>query len=57
MERARANLARVRALCKAECAPATELAAAIAKGPPAALVAAQNATKVPPKGGEATKAN
>lgn len=49
LERARANLARVKALCKSECAPATELAAAIAKGPPPAVVAAQTATKVPPK--------
>jgi Tfp pilus assembly protein PilF len=57
VERARANLARVKALCKTECTPATELAAAIAKGPPPAVVAAQNATKVPPKGQEATKPN
>ena len=57
MERARANLARVRTLCKAECAPATELAAAIAKGPPPAVVAAQNNTKVPPKGEETSKSN
>ena len=49
LERARANLARVKALCKSECAPATQLAAAIAKGPPPAVIAAQNATKVPPK--------
>ena len=32
--RAQANLARIRTLCKSGCAPATELAAAIAKGPP-----------------------
>ena len=31
---ARANLARIRTLCKGQCAPATTLAAAIAKGPP-----------------------
>jgi len=52
VERARANLARVRTLCKSECAPATELAAAIAKGPPPAVVAAKNNDKVPPKGEE-----
>ena len=52
VERARANLARVRALCKGECAPATQLAAAIAKGPPPAIVAAQSNDRVPPKGEE-----
>nr|WP_047168220.1 tetratricopeptide repeat protein [Sphingomonas sp. Y57] len=52
IERARANLARVKALCKSECAPATELAAAIAKGPPPAVMAAQASDKVPPKGEE-----
>jgi len=52
VERARVNLARVRALCKSECAPAQQLAAAIAKGPPPAVVAAQNSGKVPPKGEE-----
>lgn len=52
VERARANLARVKALCKAECAPAVELAAAIAKGPPPAIVAAKASDKVPPKGEE-----
>jgi len=51
VERARANLARVKALCKSECAPAVQLAAAIAKGPPPAVVAAaQPSDKVPPKG-------
>jgi Tfp pilus assembly protein PilF len=53
VERARANLARVKALCKAECAPAVQLAAAIAKGPPPAVIAAtQSSDKVPPKGQE-----
>lgn len=53
VERARANLTRVKALCKTECAPATQLAAAIAKGPPPAVVAAAQASdKVPPKGEE-----
>lgn len=52
VERARANLVRVKALCKAECAPAVELAAAIAKGPPPAVIAAKASDKVPPKGEE-----
>ncbi|SFR98672.1 tetratricopeptide repeat protein [Sphingomonas jatrophae] len=52
VERAKANLAKVRTLCKTECAPATQLAAAIAKGPPPAVQTAQAATKVPPKGQE-----
>jgi len=53
VERARANLVRVKALCKSECAPATQLAAAIAKGPPPAVVAAARSNdKVPPKGQE-----
>ncbi|MES2495120.1 MAG: hypothetical protein V4618_03325 [Pseudomonadota bacterium] len=52
VERARANLARVKALCKAECAPATVLAAAIAKGPPPVVAAAQVTDKVPAKGQE-----
>ncbi len=54
VERARANLARIKALCKVECAPATTLAAAILKGPPPAVVTAQATTVVPPKGKEAT---
>lgn len=56
IERARANLARVKTLCKTECAPATQLAAAIAKGPPPAVIAAQNSAVVPPKGQETSKA-
>lgn len=56
VERARANLARVKALCKTECAPATQLAAAIAKGPPPTIVAAQHNDKVPPKGEQETAA-
>lgn len=54
VERAKANLARVRTVCKTECAAATQLSAAIAKGPPPAVVTAQAATVVPPKGKEAT---
>ena len=53
VERAKVNLTRIRTLCTAgACAPATALAAAIAKGPPAAVVTAQAATVVPPKGAE-----
>ena len=52
VEQAKANLAKVRTLCKTECGPATTLAAAIAKGPPPAVVTAQAATTVPPKGKE-----
>lgn len=54
IERAKANLARIQALCKTSCAPATTLAAAIAKGPPAAVQTAQASDKVPPKGQEQT---
>lgn len=55
VERAKVNLTRIRTLCKAApCAPATILAAAIAKGPPAAVVTAQATTVVPPKGQETT---
>ncbi|WP_167071872.1 tetratricopeptide repeat protein [Sphingomonas vulcanisoli] len=55
LDPAKANLARIRTLCKADCPPAVTLAAAITKGPPATLVAAQNAKVVPPKGKEAVK--
>ena len=39
VERAKANLARVRTLCKGACPQATTLAAAIAKGPPVTTAA------------------
>jgi Tfp pilus assembly protein PilF len=52
VERAKLNLARIRTLCKAGCQPATDLAAAIAKGPPPTVVTAQASTVVPPKGEE-----
>ena len=52
VERARANLARIKTLCKADCPPAVTLAAAIQTGPPPVVVTAQAATKVPPKGQE-----
>ncbi len=54
VDRARANLDRIRKLCAtasaAACSPATQLASVIAKGPPAAVVTAQanTAAKVPP---------
>jgi hypothetical protein len=53
VERAKANLARIKTLCKTACAPATTLAAVIAKGPPPAVVTAQVSPTVPPKGEEA----
>ena len=53
VDRAKANLARIQTICKAECAPAVTLAASIAKGPPAAVQTAQATTTVPPKGAEA----
>jgi tetratricopeptide (TPR) repeat protein len=57
VDRAKDNLARVQKLCgSATCAPATTLAAAIAKGPPAAVQTAQVSDKVPPKGQEKSSA-
>jgi Tfp pilus assembly protein PilF len=53
VDRAKDNLARIQTLCKAGCAEATTLAAAIAKGPPPAVQTAQASDKVPPKGEEA----
>ena len=41
VERARRNLDRVKTLCSNPCAPATTLAAAIAKGPPPEVLTAQ----------------
>ena len=52
VERAKANLARIKTICKVECAQSTTLAAVIAKGPPPAVVTAQATTVVPPKGKE-----
>ena len=48
VDRARANLARVRTLCGQNCAQATTLAAAIERGPPADVVAAQRPETAPP---------
>jgi len=55
VERAKANLARIKTLCRKSCGPATELAARIAKGPPV-VVAAQEATTVPAKDEDGTPA-
>ena len=48
VERARANLARINQLCKGTCPASATLAAAIAKGPPPAVVTAQATDKVSP---------
>ena len=53
VERAKVNLARITQLCKSGCPAATQLAAAIDKGPPPAVMTAQANTKVPVKGQEA----
>jgi Tfp pilus assembly protein PilF len=49
VERAKANLARVRTLCKGNCPQAQTLAAAIAKGPPAEILAAQKPDEGAPR--------
>jgi hypothetical protein len=38
VDRARANLERIKKLCASGCAPSVQLSAAIAKGPPPAVV-------------------
>jgi tetratricopeptide (TPR) repeat protein len=48
VDRARANLTRVRTLCGQNCAQATTLAAAIERGPPAEVLAAQQPDPAPP---------
>jgi len=52
--RAKANLTKLQGLCKKGCPQIAELTAAIAKGPPVAVVTAQATDKVPPKGQEST---
>ncbi len=42
IERARRNLTRIEALCETECPPGTDLAAAIAAGPPPQVMAARD---------------
>src|SRR4051812_28643823 len=49
VERAKTNLARVRTLCKGNCPQAQTLAAAIAKGPPTEVLAAQKPDQGAPK--------
>jgi Tfp pilus assembly protein PilF len=49
VERAKTNLARVRTLCKGNCPQAQTLAAAIAKGPPTEVLAAQKPDVGAPK--------
>ena len=49
VERARANLARVRTLCGQACPQATQLAAAIDRGPPAEVLAAQRPEQGAPR--------
>lgn len=48
VDRARANLARLRTLCGQNCAQATALAAAIERGPPPEVLAAQRPDPAPP---------
>lgn len=48
VERARANLVRVRTLCGQACPQAQQLAAAIERGPPADVLAAQRPEQAPP---------
>lgn len=50
VEKARENLARIKALCTSSCPEATTLAAVIAKGPPPAAIAAQAVTPKPTVG-------
>ena len=49
VERAKKNLERIKTLCKANCPQATTLAAAIAKGPPAEVMAARVPSAGAPK--------
>lgn len=48
VERARANLERIRKLCASGCAPATQLASSIAKGPPVVTAQAKPVIKAAP---------
>jgi len=48
VERARANLTRLRTLCGQSCAAADQLAAVIQRGPPAEALAAQRVEPAPP---------
>ena len=55
--RAQANLARVRTLCGQTCPQATQLAAAIERGPPAEIVAAQRPEQGAPREGTTPRRN
>ena len=48
VDRARANLARVRTLCNQSCAQATNLAAVMQRGPPPEVLSAQRPDAAPP---------
>jgi Tfp pilus assembly protein PilF len=48
VERAKTNLERIKSLCHVTCAPATNLAATIAKGPPVETVAAPMVSSTTP---------
>lgn len=50
VEKARENLARIKALCASQCPEATTLAAVIAKGPPVSAIAAQAIAPKPTAG-------
>lgn len=52
VEKAKDNLARIRKLCDAACAPGAQLSSAIAKGPPPQVQSAQATVTVPPVGKE-----
>lgn len=49
IERARANLARIRTICGQTCAPAQQLAGVIERGPPAEVLAAQRPEQGAPR--------
>ena len=57
IERARANLARVRSLCGQTCPQAVQLAAVIERGPPADVLAAQRPEQGPPREAPAPRRN
>ena len=52
VNKARENLAKLKAICPKDCAEATQLASVIEKGPPPAVQSAQANSKVPVPGAE-----
>ena len=56
INKARENLARIRTLCRAGCGEATQLAAAIAKGPPVATASATTDCAITPSSASAFNA-